>query len=236
MTDLPTRDPLLVSVVVPALEEEATLGACLDALAELAGHFEVIVSDGGSTDATREIAARHHVVDVVIDAPRGRARQMNAGAERATGEAILFLHADTRLPVGAWQEVAGALADPEISGGNFRLRFDGGGVFSALLGLVYAIQRRNGVYYGDSAIFIRKDVFHDLGGYRDQLIMEDFEMARNIARRGRDVCLPGPAVTSPRRWRRSGIPRTVFSWLLVRWLYQFGVSPSRLARLYRVIR
>ena len=98
------------------------------------------------------------------------------------------------------------------------------------------LQRRSGVFYGDSAIFVREEVFRGLGGYPDQPVMEDFEMARGIARLGRAVCLDGPAITSSRRWRRSGIVRTVTSWLLIRWLYQLGVAPERLARLYRVVR
>lgn len=225
-----------MSVIVPTLEEESTLGRCLDALGAMPGRLEVIVSDGGSADGTREIAGRHPRVDLLIEAPPGRARQMNAGAARATGPTLLFLHADTRLPADAWAAITRAVADPGVSGGNFRLRFDGGGLFSRLLGSVYALQRRGGVFYGDSAIFARRQAFDRLGGYPDQPVMEDFEMARGLARLGRTVCLPGPAVTSSRRWRRSGIIRTVASWLIVRWLYQLGVAPGRLARIYRAIR
>lgn len=212
------------------------IGPSLDALGALPGRTEIIVVDGGSGDRTREIAARHPAVGTVLNAPRGRARQMNAGAAHAVGDVLLFVHADTRLPRDAAAAITGALADPRVSGGNFRLVFEGGGMFSRVLGVVYAVQRRSGIFYGDSAIFVRSDLFRRLGGYPDQPVMEDFEMARAIARAGRAVCLGGPAITSSRRWRRSGIVRTVTSWVLVRWLYQLGVSPERLARLYRVIR
>ena len=225
-----------MSVIVPTLEEEAMIGSCLAALAALPGRFEVIVADGGSGDRTRAIAAAHPVVHAVLGAPRGRARQMNAGAAHADGDVLLFLHADTRLPADAWRQIASSLADATVSGGNFRLEFGEGGAFGRLLALVYAIQRRGGVFYGDSAIWVRAEVFRRLGGFPDQPIMEDFEMARRIARHGRAVCLPGPAVTSSRRWRRGGLVRTIASWLIVRALYQCRVPAERLARIYRIVR
>lgn len=221
---------------MPTLEEGDGLAATLDHLAQLAGEMEVVVSDGGSEDRTLAIAGSHPVVDHLVRAPRGRALQMNAGAAAGTGPVVLFLHADTRLPPDYAAQIASALADPAVAGGNFRLLFDGGGLFSRFLALVYATQRRWGVFYGDSAIFVRRGVFDACGGFPDQEIMEDFEMARRIARHGRAACLAGPAITSSRRWRRAGVVRTVLTWLTVRWLYQFGVSPSRLGRLYRVVR
>jgi GT2 family glycosyltransferase len=148
----------------------------------------------------------------------------------------LFLHADTRLPTDACASVTRALAEPAILGGNFALRFDGSDRFSRMLGGWYALQRRAGIYYGDSAIWLRRSAFEQLGGFRPLAIMEDYDLARRLQRAGRTLCLAGPAVTSARRWRRLGLPRTIASWLAVRWLFLVGVPPDRLARLYPNVR
>jgi rSAM/selenodomain-associated transferase 2 len=193
----------------------------------------VVVSDGGSRDGTPELAARHPLAPRVVQAPSGRARQMNAGAAAARGELLVFLHADTRLPRGAYDSLVAARG---ADGGNFAVRFDGGDLFSRLLGAWYALQRRLGVYYGDSAIWLRRAAFEALGGFRPVPIMEDYELARRLERGFSTACLPGPAVTSARRWRALGVPRTVFSWVAIRWLFLAGVPPERLARLYRPAR
>ena len=223
----------LVSVVVPVLDEAAALPALLDHLAALPGSFEVIVADGGSRDATRELASGHPLAPRLVDAPRGRAHQMNAGAANATGDPIVFLHADTRLPQHAWRSLTTSPAD----GGNFAVRFDGGDPFARALGGWYALQRRLGVYYGDSAIWLRRHAFDALGGYRPLPVMEDYELVRRLEKGGfATACLPGPALTSARRWRALGIPRTLLSWVVIRWLFVAGVAPERLARLYRRVR
>ena len=226
----------LISIIVPVLDEAAAIGDQLDRLALLTGRWQVIVVDGGSRDETCEIASRHSSRPLVLGAPAGRALQMNAGACAAAGEALLFLHADTQLPADAHASLSRALADRSTLGGNFALRFDGGDRFSRLLGVWYALQRRSGVYYGDSAIWLRPSVFEQLGGFRPLAVMEDYDLARRLRRAGRTVCLAGPAVTSARRWRRLGLPRTIASWVAIRWLFLAGVSPQRLARLYPDVR
>jgi rSAM/selenodomain-associated transferase 2 len=226
----------LVSIVVPVLCEEDTITGLLDHLASLPGSFEVIVADGGSSDRTGELAAGHPLRPLVIAAPRGRASQCNAGAEAARGTVFLFLHADTRLPDDAYRSLARALANASIVGGNFTLRFDGADRFSRLLGAWYAVQRRAGVYYGDSAIWLRRSAFERLGGFRLLPIMEDYDLVRRLERAGRTACLHGPALTSARRWQRLGLPRTIASWVLIRWLFLAGASPERLVRLYPNVR
>ncbi len=226
----------LVSVVVPVLDEAAGLPALLDHLAGLPGRFEVIVADGGSRDGTPALARSHPVGATVLATAPGRARQMNAGAAAADGELVVFLHADTRLPADAYASLVAALADGGAGGGNFALRFDGEDRFSRILGAWYAVQRRTGVYYGDSALWLRASVFAALGGYRELPIMEDYDLVRRLERHGRTACLPGPAVTSARRWRAFGVRRTVLSWVVIRWLYLAGVAPERLARMYRDVR
>lgn len=230
------RTEPLISVVVPVLDEEATIAGLLDHLASLPGRWETIVADGGSRDRTPSLAAGHAQRPTVIEAPRGRANQMNAGAAAAAGDVLLFLHADTRLTAGAYSSLVEALRDPAVLGGNFRLRFDGGDRFSRLLGAWYRVQRRLGVYYGDSAVWLRRGAFDGLGGFRTLPIMEDYDLVRRLECAGRTACLPGPAVTSARRWRALGLPRTVTSWVVIRWLFLAGVSPARLARMYPNVR
>jgi rSAM/selenodomain-associated transferase 2 len=228
------RGPL-VSIVVPLLDEAAALPGLLDHLAELHGRFEVIVADGGSTDGTIDLA-RAHALRPRIVAARGRARQLNTGAAAARGDALVCLHADTRLPYDAYTSLCRALREFDLVGGNFALRFGGGDSFSRVLGAWYAVQRRLGVYYGDSAIWARRGAFEALGGYRELPIMDDYDFVRRLERHGRTACLPGPAMTSARRWQQIGLPRTIASWLVIRWLYLSGVPAARLARLYRHVR
>lgn len=226
----------LVSVVVPVLDEADQLPGLLDHLAALRGNLEVVVVDGGSEDDTVAIARNHPLAPQVRESIRGRAHQLNAGAGAATGDVFCFLHADTRLPDDAWQLIVEALASPGVAGGDFRLRFDGDDWFCRLLGAVRALERRFGVYYGDSAIFCPRWAFDVLDGYALLPIMEDYDFARRLERRFTTVCLPGPVVTSARRWRALGLARTVWSWLAIRGCYLAGVPAEQLARRYPHVR
>jgi rSAM/selenodomain-associated transferase 2/rSAM/selenodomain-associated transferase 1 len=222
------RTPL-VSVVVPTLDEAGALPGLLDHLAGLKGRFEVIVADGGSSDRTTEMAANHALSPTVLRVDGGRAAQLNAAAAAARGDPLLFLHADTRLPPDAYRSLTTSTA----AGGNFAIRFDGGDTFSRILGAWYRAQRRLGIYYGDSAIWLTRHAFEALGGFRALPIMDDYDLARRLERRFDTACLPGPVVTSARRWRALGVSRTVLSWVVIRWLFLAGVPPERLAGLYR---
>ncbi|WP_249011917.1 TIGR04283 family arsenosugar biosynthesis glycosyltransferase [Conexibacter sp. DBS9H8] len=218
-----------MSVIVPTLDEAAELPALLDHLID---YDDVIIVDGGSTDATCALAGAHPLAPRLLRVEHGRAAQLNAGAAVACGEVLLFLHADTRLPRHAVAAIEQAVANPTVVGGNFRLRFGGDDRFSSLLARWYAIERRLGVYYGDSAVWCRRSVFDALGGFRELPIMDDYDFVRRLERAGSTVCLPGPAVTSSRRWRRHGMARTVAAWTAVRWLYLAGVPAAWLTRLY----
>ncbi|MDQ3722192.1 MAG: glycosyltransferase [Actinomycetota bacterium] len=195
----------------------------------LPGRWEVLVADGGSTDATQQLARGHPSAPRVLSVPGGRAAQLNAAASAASGDLLVFLHADSRLPLDAHA----LLARTPARAGNFALRFDGEDRFSRVLGTVYAVQRRCGLYYGDSTVWCTRELFTELGGYRELPIMDDYDFVRRLERATRTTCLPGPATTSSRRWRALGVPRTLFAWVVIRWLYLAGVSPARLARLYR---
>ena len=224
----------LIGVVIPALQEARAIEAALDHLAALPGDWDVVVADGGSRDGTAQIARAHPRVTLVLEVRGGRAAQINAGAHAVAGDPVVFLHVDSRLPASAHASLRAA-ARTHV-GGNFALRFDGDDGFAWLLGRIYALQRLWGVYYGDSTIWVRRDAWARLGGCRELEIMDDHDLARRIERLGPTACLPGPATTSDRRWRNQGIARTALSWMVIRYLYLAGVSPARLAGLYRRIR
>ncbi len=232
----PGTEGPLVSVIVPTFDEQAELPGVLDHLHGLPGRFEVLVADGGSCDDTVAIAAAHPVGARVLSEGDGRAGQLNAAAADARGELLLFLHADSRLPPRAWEALAAAYRDGSIAGGNFTLRFDGDDPLSRVLTRAYALQRRRGYYYGDSSVWVRREVFEALGGYRPLAIMDDYDFVRRLERHGPTARLPGPALTSPRRWRRIGVPRTLVSWWLIRGLFVAGVPADLLAGLYGRIR
>jgi rSAM/selenodomain-associated transferase 2 len=223
----------LVSIIVPTLNEATTMRDLAASLGRLRGEFEVIVCDGGSADATVEVARQCGLR--VIEAPRGRGRQMNAGAKLAKGETLLFLHADTRLPENALALVADALTDENICGGNFRLIFGGASREARLLTRIYPFLRLGGMLYGDSAIFARRGVFDRLGGYREYPIFEDCDLYRRMRRVGRFVRLDARATTSSRRFEGKFI-RTFALWSLMQVLYWLGVNPNLLDRLYKPLR
>jgi rSAM/selenodomain-associated transferase 2 len=222
-----------VSIIVPTLNEAAMMLDLAASLGRLSGDFEVIVCDGGSADATVELARRCGLQ--VISSERGRGRQMNAGAKLAKGETLLFLHADTRLPENAMSLVRGALVDREICGGNFSLTFTGGTREARLLTSIYPFLRFGGMLYGDSAIFVRREIFESLSGYRDYSIFEDCDLYRRIRRRGKFVRLNACATTSSRRFDGRFI-RTFALWSLMQVLFWMGVNPNLLNRLYKPLR
>jgi rSAM/selenodomain-associated transferase 2 len=224
-----------VSIIIPALDEEKVIASTLSRLAEVEGEFEVVVVDGGSRDRTREIArekARDFSRLLVIESARGRGPQMNEGARAATGDVLVFLHADTRLPPDAVRQIESATRDPGTVGGNFHLIFDGGRLSSRLFTLIYNARTRFGIYYGDSAIWVRRDVFDRIGGFIAAPVMEDYDFCRKLERAGATRKLPGPVLSSSRRWSGGRTLFTVCVWVLIQSLFMLGVSPHRLAWIY----
>ncbi len=224
---------MLISIIIPTLNEATTVRDLAESLAGLRGQFEVVVADGGSIDGTVTIANQCGIH--VIKSNRGRGQQMNAGARAATGDVLLFLHADTRLPADALERLSALLSDPAVCGGNFSLIFDGRTWESRAMTMIYPLLRLGGMCYGDSAIFVRRDVFERLGGYRDYPIFEDCDFYRRLRRAGRFVRLPQCATTSSRRFEGRFI-RTFALWSLMQVLYWLGVHPNRLDQLYRPLR
>ena len=217
---------------MPVLDEATGIVATLQALAPLraAGH-ELIVVDGGSRDATAALAAPG--CDRLLAAPRGRARQMNAGAAVAQGDWLLFLHADTRLPEGA----TAALAAARRGGarwGRFDVRIEGASPWFPLIAALMNLRSRlTGIATGDQALFVERTLFMQLGGYAEQPLMEDIELSRRLRAVARPACLRLRVATSGRRWDRGGVWRTVWLMWCLRWRYWRGAAPEDLARAYR---
>ena len=221
--------PGLISVIIPALNEAGRIGR---AIASAGGNAEIIVADGGSADATR-VEARAAGARV-ISAPRGRARQMNAGAALARGEHLVFLHADTVLPLGWEAEVRRILATPGTSAGAFRFRVDrrlrGMGLIEAM---VHGRTRWLGMPYGDQAIFITSRIFGRVGGYPDLPLMEDVALMRALRPFGRIRQSSLPAISSARRWESLGVTRATLSNWTLALAYLAGLNLNTIERLYR---
>ncbi len=220
-----------LSIIVPALDESAAIVPTLGALQPLraAGH-EVIVVDGGSRDATATMAAP--LADRVLRSPPGRALQMNAGLRAARGEALLFLHADTRLPPGADDRVLAALA-AGACWGRFDVRLSGRRPLLRVVERLMNLRSRlTGIATGDQAIFGTAPAFAAVGGFPELPLMEDVAVSRRLKRLGRPACLRPPVVTSSRRWEQRGILRTIALMWLLRLAFALGVPAAWLARVY----
>ena len=225
--------PVRLSAVIPALNESAGIQAVLQALAPLVARgAQIIVADGGSTDgtATRALAAGAQIVD----APRGRALQMNAGAQHASGDILLFLHADTRLPPDADRLIEQALANGPQVWGRFDVRIEGQPrMLRVIAGFMNRRSRWTGIATGDQALFMTRSAFDAVGGFPAQPLMEDIEMSARLLNLSRPVCLRARVVTSGRRWESRGVWRTVLLMWRLRLDYWRGVAPEHLAALYR---
>ena len=219
-----------VSVIIPALNEQDTIAASIDA-ARAAGAAEVIVADGGSSDETISIATNRGAR--VLTGERLRAMQINRGIEAATHDTIIVVHADTLLPAGAADAVEQALSGGAIFGG-FRAAFiEGGPRLAYVAFMINARTRLTRKPWGDQAQFARRETLLRIGGYPPFPIMEDYELARRMKRMGRIAFLPLTVRTSGRRFLAQGVIRTsIVNWLIIG-AYHLGVSPHRLARWYR---
>ena len=221
-----------LSIIVPVLNEGEGIAPTLDALADLrALGTEVIVVDGGSRDATIQRARLR--ADRVISAPRGRALQMNAGAAKATGDVLLFLHADTQLPRDADHVLLNGLERSGRAWGRFNVKIEGRSPLLILVGWLMGLRSRvTGIATGDQAIFVRRDAFQTAGGFPEIPLMEDIALCKRLKRISAPLCLSERVVTSGRRWEKHGVINTIVLMWRLRLAYYFGADPNELAQQY----
>ena len=242
---------MTIAVVIPVLNEARCIGQTLSHTATL-GFDDLIVVDGGSSDQTCAIvesctdrlgASPHSGPSPapppirLLTSPPGRARQLNAGAAASRCDVLLFLHADTHLPLNARQAVTTALSVNAYVGGRFNVRFDSPSPLARLVGRMMNLRSRwSGIATGDQALFVRRDVFERIGRFADMPLMEDIEFTRRLKRAGHLAPLPDHVVTAFRRWEKKGPLRTILLMWTLRFLYWIGVSPHRLQHFYGTVR
>ncbi len=226
----------LISVVIPTLNEETVIGGCLEQFNDLDGQWEIIVADSGSGDQTVEIARRAGV-RVIENAPEGRGVAMNAGAALATGEILLFLHADTFLPPGSYNQIISSLSHPVVSATGFRIQVDRREWRYRMLSWIGTLRfRLQRTFFGDQAMAVRRRDFQHIGGFQERRLMEDVELSRRLRRRGRLALLDGKVTTSARRFEQRGVARTLLVMSFFQIAYRLGVPADRLNRWYADVR
>jgi rSAM/selenodomain-associated transferase 2 len=225
----------MISVIIPTCDEAVTLRATLDSVAKNKTNQEVIVVDSGSVDGTSRLA-RENASRVLFSPRRHRAYQMNLGAQHAHGSILLFLHADTVLSTSALEQIESALRSNRILGGGFVRWYDSSSWFLRTTCLLASLRTRlTGWFLGDQAIFVRKQVFEKLGGFRDLDLFEDLDFSRRMTQMGQVVTLSPPVISASRRFQHRGAVLTTLAdlWLTARYL--MGASPSKLAKAQHIL-
>lgn len=221
------------SIIIPTLNEAQHIQTCLQALQPLrGGSCEIIVADGSSTDNTVSFALEF--ADKVIATPRGRARQMNSGATHATGEILIFLHADTILPDNALTSIQTHMEESNATWGRFDIRLDSDHMLiKTVAHMMNWRSRLTGIATGDQVIFVKRSTFFDIGQYLDLDLMEDIALSKALKKLSPPICLKDKVTSSARRWQQNGILKTIVLMWLLRLRYFFGADPKHLAILYR---
>jgi rSAM/selenodomain-associated transferase 2 len=226
----------VLSVIIPCLNEAEGIADTLQSLVPLRTRgVEIVVVDGGSTDNTCEIARAH--TGQVISAPRGRAKQMNAGAHHARGEILLFLHADCRLPAAADAIITDGLNRARTTWGRFDVTLTGKHPLLRVVGAMMNLRSRlTGIATGDQGIFVTRSLFEACGGFPDIALMEDIALSKRLKRYGRPLCLRHRMMVSGRRWEKHGVLRTILLMWCLRLAYWLGADPDKLALRYAIHR
>jgi rSAM/selenodomain-associated transferase 2 len=221
-----------LSIIIPTINEALTIEATLTALQPMRAHgAEIIVVDGGSNDNTTSICARY--TDCTLQSPRGRALQMNAGANAAIGEVLLFLHADSLPPQDADLLVLKALASGKQVWGRFDVSITGANPMFRLIAWMMNLRSRlSGIATGDQGIFVTRTAFDVAGGFPNIPLMEDIALSKALKRLSPPVCLSNRMTTSGRRWEKYGVIRTIILMWRLRAAYFLGADPARLAERY----
>jgi rSAM/selenodomain-associated transferase 2 len=224
-----------ISIIIPVWNETSIINLTIDRVFALTcdGAFEVIVVDGSSSGETIRTIQNQKVRTVIAE--RGRSKQMNRGASLARGDILLFLHADTTLPTSALQSISSAMEEKGIVGGAFDLSIQSDRPVFRIIEKAASLRSRiTRIPYGDQALFIRKDYFQALGGFKEIPLMEDVEFMRRLKKAGDEIyIIPEKVKTSPRRWETEGILYCTLRNWTIRSLYCLGVSPGKLMRFYR---
>ena len=225
-----------ISVIIPTLNEEFSIAKTLDRLARVEGVSEIIVVDGGSSDETIEIVGNLKAVKLVEMTGANRGKQLNEGTKYANGDVFWFVHADTRPADECGKQIVEVLSDERVVGGNFKIVFDGAGNWARFLSRLYPHLRKIGLVYGDSAFFVRREVYEKTGGFQDLPLFEDVDLYKKLIKYGRFEYLNLPVTTSSRRFENRSFLFTFARWSLFQGLYWLGFPPQLLAKKYEAIR
>ena len=222
-----------ITLILPIYNEIKTVGSMLAQLEKLPGDWEILFADGGSSDGTPEQIG--HAFPV-LNAPKGRANQMNFAAKQATADILWFVHCDSRLPEDAHAQICAA-AEEGKQWGCFHIGFDYDGPFMGCNTYFSNRRAKKGIAFGDQGIWVRRDLFEEMGGFPDLPIMEDYEFSLRMRRKCIPICqLPGKIVTSGRRYERKCPLLTMWQMFYLRCLYRWGVDIRKIAKQYRDIR
>lgn len=219
-----------ISIIIPTFNEAGEIGTTLAELRSLGGKTEIIVADGGSDDDTATIARK--LGAVVVESPRGRGDQMHAAALVSSGEILWFVHADSRPAPDALNEILSTLEDLSVAGGNFTLRFTGESRPAKFMTWFYRHIRKIGLLYGDSGIFVRRNVYERVGGFKSLPLFEDLDLIYRLRTIGKLATLDSEIITSSRRFENRAFLPVFVRWIVFQCLYWIGVSPHRMARIY----
>ncbi len=224
----------MISIIVPVLNEEKNIEKLLTRLNALHGEKEIIIVDGGSTDKTVNIAAKY---GIVVESSKGRAIQMNTGANLAKGDILWFVHSDSVVSDDSLSKIKRTIEEGHIGGGFSLYFYDLETLFMRYVAWTSNLRAKYlGLIFGDQGLFVRKDIFKRLGGYKEIELMEDWEFSKSLHKLGKTKIINSKIGTSARRFKTGGQLRTFFFMQKIKLLYVLGTTPSRLSQIYREVR